>query len=104
MYLGPIVISGISGRFPSCDDMDQFRDCLLNGVEMTTDKKRWLTENHPKRFGFVDAIDKFDASFFGFAPRQVNQMDPQSRMLLEVTFEAMVDAGIIEAIFPKYRL
>ena len=38
-------------------------------------------------------IDKFDASFFGVHNKQAQSMDPQCRMLLEKTYEAIVDAG-----------
>jgi acyl transferase domain-containing protein len=43
--------------------------------------------------GFVDGIDQFDAGFFGITPREAAQMDPQQRMLLEVGYEAIEDAG-----------
>jgi len=47
----------------------------------------------PKRCGKLKDLTKFDASFFGVHPKQANGMDPQLRMLLEVTYEALVDAG-----------
>jgi len=47
----------------------------------------------PKRCGKLKDLSKFDASFFGVHPKQANAMDPQLRMLLEVTYEALLDAG-----------
>jgi len=47
----------------------------------------------PRRNGKLKDLTKFDASFFGVHPKQANGMDPQLRMLLEVTYEALVDAG-----------
>ena len=47
----------------------------------------------PTRNGKLKDICQFDASFFGVHPKQANAMDPQLRMLLEVTYEALVDAG-----------
>ncbi|KAJ8030406.1 Fatty acid synthase [Holothuria leucospilota] len=38
-------------------------------------------------------LSTFDASFFGMLPEQVNKTDPQLRILLEVAYEAIVDAG-----------
>ena len=48
----------------------------------------------PERNGKLKEVDKFDASFFQTSPKQANQMDPQLRILLEVVYEAIFDAGI----------
>jgi hypothetical protein len=48
----------------------------------------------PKRSGKLKDLSKFDASFFGVHPKQANSMDPQLRILLEVTYEAIIDAGL----------
>ena len=45
------------------------------------------------RMGRVKDIDKFDGSFFGFLSKHADEMDPESRILLETTYEAIVDAG-----------
>ena len=47
----------------------------------------------PKRCGKLKDLSKFDASFFGVHPKQANAMDPQLRILLEVTYEALIDSG-----------
>jgi len=47
----------------------------------------------PARTGKLYNIDKFDASFFSVHYKQAQNMDPQCRMLLEKTYEAIVDAG-----------
>jgi len=47
----------------------------------------------PARTGKLYNIDKFDASFFGVHNNQAQTMDPQCRMLMEKTYEAIVDAG-----------
>ena len=44
--------------------------------------------------GTIRDLTKFDAGFFGVPPKLANVMDPQLRMLLEVTYETFVDAGI----------
>jgi fatty acid synthase len=47
----------------------------------------------PARTGKLYNIDKFDASFFSVHYKQAQSMDPQCRLLLEKTYEAIVDAG-----------
>ncbi len=43
---------------------------------------------------FLDAIEDFDAAFFGISPKEAEQMDPQQRLSLEVSWEALENAGI----------
>ena len=47
----------------------------------------------PPRNGKVPEITKFDAGFFGVHPKQTDCMDPQLRMLLEASYEAIIDSG-----------
>nr|CAD2209110.1 unnamed protein product [Meloidogyne enterolobii] len=92
-----IVISGVSGRFPRSDDMEQFGDLLMAGEDLVTeDDLRWPPGLYglPKRHGKLKELNKFDAQFFSVTPKQANYMDPQVRILLEVAFEAMLDAGV----------
>ncbi|KAA6414256.1 MAG: 6-methylsalicylic acid synthase [Lasallia pustulata] len=43
---------------------------------------------------FLDKLEDFDAAFFGISPKEAEQMDPQQRLSLEVTWEALENAGI----------
>jgi 6-methylsalicylic acid synthase len=47
-----------------------------------------------KRGYFLDNLEAFDAAFFGVSPKEAEQMDPQQRVSLEVTWQALEDAGI----------
>lgn len=63
-----IVISGISGRFPSSNNMHDFAHNLYNKIDMVDDdERRWRHTNPeiPKRMGKVCSLEKFDATFFG---------------------------------------
>ncbi|XP_066560722.1 fatty acid synthase [Amia ocellicauda] len=92
-----IVIAGISGRLPESNNLQEFWDNLFNGVDMVTeDDRRWKPGLYglPRRNGKLKEINKFDASFFGVHPKQAHTMDPQLRLMLEISYEAIVDGGI----------
>ena len=44
--------------------------------------------------GFLHDVAEFDASFFGIGPGEALMMDPQQRLMLEVCWEAIENAGI----------
>lgn len=69
----------------------------MKGVDLVTDdERRWTAGIHglPLRTAKLKDLSSFDASFFGVHAKQANVMDPQLRMMLEIIFEAIVDAGI----------
>uniref|UniRef100_A0AAQ5YJU9 Fatty acid synthase n=1 Tax=Amphiprion ocellaris TaxID=80972 RepID=A0AAQ5YJU9_AMPOC len=92
-----IVIAGISGRLPESNNLEEFWENLINGVDMVTeDNRRWTPGlfGLPKRNGKLKDISHFDAAFFGVHPKQAHTMDPQLRIMLEVTYEAIIDGGL----------
>ncbi|TRY87148.1 hypothetical protein DNTS_010214 [Danionella cerebrum] len=92
-----IVIAGISGRLPESNNLEEFWLNLFNGVDMVTeDDRRWKPGLYglPRRNGKLKEIDRFDAAFFGVHPKQAHTMDPQLRLMLEISYEAIVDGGI----------
>ncbi|CAG2103412.1 unnamed protein product [Medioppia subpectinata] len=92
-----VVISGIAGRFPLSNNTDELARNLYDGVDMITgDDSRWPegTFDLNPRFGKIHDFNQFDSTFFGLPEKLSEAVDPQARMLLEVTYEAIVDAGI----------
>ncbi|XP_033220326.1 fatty acid synthase-like isoform X2 [Belonocnema kinseyi] len=92
-----IVISGISGKFPNCDNIRELQQNLMNKEDCTTDDtSRWDIENPkiPQRSGKMKNIEKFDNIFFGVHAKLTDQLEPMTRMMLERTYEAVIDAGI----------
>ncbi|XP_050030055.2 fatty acid synthase-like [Dermacentor andersoni] len=91
-----IVITGFSAYFPQADHLVEFKEKLYAGVDMITeDDLRWPPGHMdlPKRHGKIRDLSRFDAQFFSTHPKQAQVMDPQLRMLLETSYEAIVDAG-----------
>ncbi|MEU4343918.1 type I polyketide synthase [Nocardia sp. NPDC023852] len=95
----PIAIIGMGCRVPGDGTSpEKFWRLLDDGVDAITEvpPDRWAGEDAgaPTRWGgFLSDVDKFDAAFFGIAPREAEAMDPQQRLLLEVAWEALERAG-----------
>ncbi|XP_030383313.1 fatty acid synthase [Scaptodrosophila lebanonensis] len=97
--IGDIVISGLSGKLPESSNIAEFRHNLLNGIDMVTnDPRRWEAGIYglPERMAKMkdEDLEKFDDKFFSVHQKQAELMDPCMRMLLELTHEAIIDAGI----------
>ncbi len=100
----PIAVVGMSCRFPQASSPDAFWALLRDGESAITDtppdRMDGLSEADPSlpgvlQGGFLEQIDRFDAGFFGIAPREAAIMDPQQRLILELSWEALEDAGIV---------
>lgn len=48
----------------------------------------------PRRMGKICSLEKFDSTFFGIQKSHALAMDPQSRILVEKAYEAVLDAGV----------
>jgi acyl transferase domain-containing protein/NADPH:quinone reductase-like Zn-dependent oxidoreductase/NAD(P)-dependent dehydrogenase (short-subunit alcohol dehydrogenase family)/acyl carrier protein len=102
-----VAIVGMSHRLPGGSG-DQFWNRLVSGEDLVSEVEegRWAKESylHPRKSepgtsytfaaGSVPNATAFDAAFFGISPREAIQMDPQQRILLELTWEALEDAGV----------
>ncbi|MEV0569504.1 beta-ketoacyl synthase N-terminal-like domain-containing protein [Dactylosporangium sp. NPDC050588] len=106
----PVAVVGLGCRLPGdVHGPEQFWDLLgeqrstvgdvpwerwapyaAHGAEFTSAMRRAIA-----RGNFITGIEEFDTEFFGITPREAELMDPQQRILLEVTWEALEHAGIV---------
>src|SRR5881394_970769 len=105
-----IAIIGVGCRFPgSVSSKDALWKLLIEGREgiIEVPPDRWNVARYydaepgvggksiASRGGFIDAIDQFDPQFFGISPREAPYVDPQHRLLLETSWEAIENAGLV---------
>jgi acyl transferase domain-containing protein/acyl carrier protein len=102
-----VAIIGLSGRYPKAGNVEQFWENLKLGIDAVEeipaarwDYRKYFSPNEKragmsksKWGGFIEDVDKFDASFFSISPREADYMDPQQRLFLEVAWAACEDAG-----------
>ncbi|CAM2006331.1 non-ribosomal peptide synthetase/type I polyketide synthase [Acanthopleuribacter pedis] len=107
-----IAIIGMAGRFPGADTIDAFWDNVRQGVESIkrftkkelenagVDRELLNDDDYVGARGVLNDVAGFDAGFFGFSPREAEVMDPQQRLFLEITWEALESAGYNPETFP----
>lgn len=100
-----VAIVGMAGRFPGAENVDQFWNNLVDGIESIADlDEQTLREagvdpdtfgkpNYVRREAVISGVDLFDAAFFGISPKEATWMDPQQRILLETAYQALDHAG-----------
>src|SRR4029077_11017557 len=104
----PIAIVGMSCRFAGAADPNALWDLVASGGDAVRpippdrwDAAKWFSPDPdmPGRVAFqeaafLDEVDSFDNELFGIAASEAAQMDPQHRMILELAWEAIEDAGL----------
>ena len=107
-----ISIVGIGCRFPGASDKDRFWTLLEQGKssidvfpQNRAEAEAFFRLYHPKRFvsgrlcavsgSYLKEIQNFDNKFFGISNQEARGMDPQQRILLQVVYEAIEDAGLL---------
>lgn len=102
-----IAVVGMAGRYPGAENADEMWEMFCNyrsGVgELPAG--RWSEYSRDPEMtrrmeqaqltgGYIEDIASFDAEFFGLSPLEAANMDPQQRMILQLTWEALEDAHI----------
>ena len=104
----PIAIIGMACRFPGAPDIPSFWRLLEAGENAVIESvpgsgtgrfgelfPDGVVSNERCRYGaFVSDIDRFDEAFFRISPVEAQLLDPQQRMMLETSWQALEDAGI----------
>jgi len=107
----PIAIVGIGCRFPGdANDPESFREFLFRARDAVVEvpANRWSLKDHydprpgqpgktyVREAGFLTGWDptSWDVSAFNITAREVATIDPQQRLMMEVTWEALEDAGL----------
>src|SRR5271156_193426 len=105
----PIAIVGMACRFPGGGNKpDHYLNLLgqkrgagseIPGQRIPLDaifdpKPQTPGKTYSRSAGMLDSPGDFDAEFFGISPREAVSMDPQHRLLLEASWEALESAGI----------
>ncbi|HTR42238.1 MAG TPA: SDR family NAD(P)-dependent oxidoreductase [Pseudomonadales bacterium] len=100
-----VAIIGMACRFPGARNLEEFWANLIGGIEsITRFSDQELMEagisaatlarpDYVKAAPVLDDPGLFDAAFFGFSPAEAAAMDPQHRLLLELSYTALEDAG-----------
>ena len=104
----PIAVVGMACRFPGAPSIPALWNLLEAGQNAVQEvapgagvarvDELFSNPSNPGeacRFcAYVDEIEQFDAGFFRISPVEAHMLDPQQRMMLETTWQALEDAGI----------
>ena len=100
-----IAVIGIDLKVPGANNMEEFWQNICEGKESLTYfsdeellaagvlKEEIEDENYQKCAFVLDGVEKFDAPFFGYTPREASFIDPQQRLLLESAWKLMESSG-----------
>ncbi|MFE5622755.1 type I polyketide synthase [Streptomyces virginiae] len=107
--MNDIAIVGLGCRFPGARDVRAYWKLLMSGERQfsAVPAERWNHEPfhepgnpsaphaaYTDQVSFLDDVDRFDALHYGVPPARARAMDPQHRLMLDVTREALDDAGL----------
>lgn len=92
----PILVTGYSVKCPKSNNVNELHYNLKNKIDMTSNSVRYPKNYNslPPFTGTLPQINKFDHNHFHYNIKQVEKMDISIRLLLELTYEAILDARL----------
>ncbi|HVF55294.1 MAG TPA: SDR family oxidoreductase [Pyrinomonadaceae bacterium] len=100
-----VAVVGMAGQFPGAKTVEELWRNVRDGVESITffsdeellgagvEPAQLGDANYVKAGAVLEDVEHFDASFFGYTPREAEMMDPQHRLFLESAWQALESAG-----------
>ena len=88
-----IAIIGMAGRFPEAGNVSEFWENLKAGKDCITRKPEADTGTFVGAFGVLRDIYDFDAGFFRIPAAEARDSDPEQRIMMELTYNALENAG-----------
>ncbi|MER7165768.1 amino acid adenylation domain-containing protein [Micromonospora sp. NPDC000207] len=88
---GEVAVVGMAGRYPGADDVDRLWENLRTGHSAVGPTPAGRPDGPVG--GWLTDVDTFDNDLFGIAPAEAAGLDPQLRLLLQVVWTCLEDAG-----------
>ncbi|HEX8245984.1 MAG TPA: type I polyketide synthase, partial [Longimicrobium sp.] len=107
-----IAVTGMAGRFPGGETLEELWALVSGGREgireLTDDevlaagvpREALADPTFVRRMGVLRDVERFDAAFFGYSPREAETLEPSHRIFLECAWEALENAGCDTTRFP----
>lgn len=98
----PVAVIGMAARTAGAESAEELWELTRSGARMVSRIPRSRLTGLPadlvdsfRPHGFlIEGIDRFDAELFGISPRVAAWMDPQHRIMLELSWRTLESAGL----------
>jgi acyl transferase domain-containing protein len=103
--LESVAVVGMAARYPGANDVAGFWDNVCAGMESISffdvdelveagNDRTWVeVPDYVRSARMLENLDMFDAAFFSIPPSEADILDPQFRLFLECSWEALEDAA-----------